>query len=125
MSIEPDDVAQLTYEQALAELDALIERLEGGQIALDEAITAYERGARLTRRCSELLDRTEQRISQLVVGGDGSLKERPLEVGKETPESAADTPPRARPVPVAPAIGAEPSPLRQERLRVDPDDIPF
>src|SRR5258708_8897722 len=62
------DIAALTYEQALAELDTLIQRLEGGAVNLDEAIACYERASRLAQRCAELLDRTEQKITQLVVG---------------------------------------------------------
>ena|SRR5437588_7441879 len=97
-----DDVAALGYEQALEQLDSLIERLEKGDIPLDEAISAYERGTKLAQHCAELLDRTEQRVSQLVVGGDDSLTERPLE------------PPTA-----------EPGPPRAVRARVDPGEIPF
>jgi exodeoxyribonuclease VII small subunit len=65
------DVAALTYEQALAELDTLIQRLEGGAVNLDEAIACYERASRLAHHCAELLDRTEQKITQLVVGPSG------------------------------------------------------
>ncbi len=65
------DVAALTYEQALAELDTLIQRLEGGAVDLDEAIAAYERASRLAQHCADLLDRTEQKITQLVVGPTG------------------------------------------------------
>jgi exodeoxyribonuclease VII small subunit len=65
------DVAALTYEQALAELDTLIQRLEGGAVNLDEAIQAYERASRLAQHCADLLDRTEQKITQLVVGPTG------------------------------------------------------
>ena len=75
----PEDLTTLTYEAALAELDTLIDKLERGSIPLEEAITAYERGARLAQHCAALLDRTERRVSQLVVAGDGSMAERPLE----------------------------------------------
>jgi len=133
-----DDVTSLSYERALAELDALIERLEGGAVNLEEAIACYERGSRLVQRCSELLDRTEQSVMQLVVGGGGSLQERPF-----TPETAAEPPP-ARPDPMpAPPPGALPArpvggrrapsllpgldaePARERRPPIDPDEIPF
>src|SRR5258708_37412612 len=66
------DIAALTYEQALAELDTRIQRLEGGAVNLDEAIACYKRASRLAQRCAELLDRTEQKITQLVVGPSGA-----------------------------------------------------
>ena len=73
------DISTMSYETALAELDALIDRLERGSIPLEEAIAAYERGARLAQHCAALLDRTERRVTQLVVAADGSIAERPLE----------------------------------------------
>jgi exodeoxyribonuclease VII small subunit len=110
-----DDIESLSYERALGELDQIIERLERGAVALDEAIAAYERGARLARHCGSLLDRTEQKISQLVVGAGGRVAEKPLELEREGAE-----PPVVRPgVPVAP--GAR----HRELELIDPDEIPF
>jgi len=110
-----DDIDSLSYDRALAELDQIIERLERGAVALDEAIAAYERGARLAQHCGGLLDRTEQKISQLVVGAGGRVAEKPLEPGRETAE-----------LPVAPA-GAPlvPVPGHLRGLDIDPDEIPF
>ncbi len=105
-----DDIGAMTYEAALAELDALIGKLEGGSIALEEAIGAYERGAKLAQHCAELLERTEQRVSQLVVGADGGIGERPLETAGAPPE------------PRASSLGAA-APAR--RARIDPTDVPF
>ena len=117
-TVPGDDLAGLSYEAALAELDALIQKLEGGSIPLDDAIAAYERGTRLARHCEELLDRTERRVSALVVGADGRMTERPLDVDPGIPadrpaaggtEALFETPPaRARSVPA-----------------IDPDDVPF
>jgi len=94
-----DDITGLTYEAALAELDTLITKLEGGSIALEEAIGAFERGTLLAQHCAALLERTEQRVNQLVVGADGGIGERPLE--------AAGAPAAARPAPVASARRAD------------------
>jgi len=106
---EPDDIGGLSYEDALAQLDVLVQKLEGGSIALDDAMAAYERGTRLARHCAELLDRTERRVNALVVGGDGRMTERPLDM--------ADT--DAGPAP--PGDLAE----RRTPAPVDPNDIPF
>ncbi len=58
-------VDQLTYEAAFAELQSIIEALEGEQNSLDEATSLYERGQLLVKRCSELLDQAELKVKQL------------------------------------------------------------
>ena len=108
-----DGITALTYEAALAELDTLITKLEGGSIALEEAIGAYERGVVLAQHCAELLARTERRVSQLVVSASGAIGERPL----ETTGAPASEEPRAAPVTANPA--------RTPMPRIDPDDVPF
>ncbi len=64
-SASPKPVAQLTFEAALAELQTIIDALEGEQSSLDEATALYERGQALVKRCGELLDRAELRVRQL------------------------------------------------------------
>ena len=59
----------MTYEQALAELEALIERIERGEIGLEESLAEYRRGAALLKRCRGILDTAEQQIEQLTADG--------------------------------------------------------
>ena len=47
----PADIATLSFEDALSELDAIVKRLEGGQAKLEQAISEYERGAALRAHC--------------------------------------------------------------------------
>ncbi len=61
------------FEAALEELEALVERMEGGELSLDESLAAFERGIHLTRRCQQALTRAEQRVQTLLEQGDGSL----------------------------------------------------
>jgi exodeoxyribonuclease VII small subunit len=68
-----DDVAALSFEEALAELERIVRGLEGGQQKLEEAITAYERGSRLRRHCEAKLAQAEQRVQAIVAAGDGAL----------------------------------------------------
>lgn len=130
-----DDVATLPYEKALARLDELIARLERGDVDLEEMVGCYEEGARLAQRCAELLDRTEQRVTQLVVGAGGVQQERAFrpEAAVEA-DADAGAPLRARPARApasdlfpgldpAPGPGAEPG--RGRPVDIDPDDIPF
>jgi exodeoxyribonuclease VII small subunit len=54
-----------TFEQALDELDALVRRMESGELTLDESIAAYRRGAELARFCQSRLAQAEQEIKKL------------------------------------------------------------
>lgn len=62
-------VDSLTYEQALAELEALVAALEEEQQTLNEALSLYERGQALAKHCIELLDQAELKIQQLTPSG--------------------------------------------------------
>jgi exodeoxyribonuclease VII small subunit len=62
-------VTELSFEQALDELDALVRRMEAGEMALDESIAAYKRGAELAKFCQAKLAAAEQEIKKL----DGDL----------------------------------------------------
>lgn len=65
------DVAALTFEQALAELETLVARLERGDVPLEDSIAAYERGEALKARCAGLLSIAEARVEKIRVGTDG------------------------------------------------------
>ncbi len=73
------EVASLSFEDALAELEKIVRGLEGGQQKLEDAITAYERGARLRQHCEAKLAEAEQRVQAIVAAADGSLSLRPTE----------------------------------------------
>jgi len=68
------DIANLPFEAALAELEAIVDQLEKGTVGLDESIRLYERGELLKRRCDELLKNAEMRIEKITLSADGELK---------------------------------------------------
>ena len=72
MSVPPE-IASLSFEDALAELERIVKGLEGGQQKLEDAIGAYERGAALRRHCEAKLAEAEARVQAIVVTADGSL----------------------------------------------------
>lgn len=72
------DVASLSFEEALAELERIVRGLEGGQQQLEAAIQAYERGTALRRHCEAKLMEVEGRVAAIVESG-GSVTLRPLE----------------------------------------------
>lgn len=74
-----DDLAKLSFEDALAELERIVRGLEGGQQKLEDAISAYERGASLRRHCESKLAEAEARVQAIVERADGSLALRPAD----------------------------------------------
>lgn len=60
-----DELESLSLEAALAQLDEIVAALEDGQLTLDDSLTLYERGMRLTKRCQEMLDTAELRVQRL------------------------------------------------------------
>ena len=76
----PPDIAAMNFEDALAELEQIVRRLEGGQVKLDEAILSYERGAQLKRHCERKLNEAQQRVDRIVIGGDGAITTEPAKL---------------------------------------------
>ena len=72
------DISGLSFEDALAELERIVKGLEGGQQKLEDAITAYERGAQLRHYCEAKLAEAEARVQAIVQRADGSLALRPV-----------------------------------------------
>ena len=76
----PPDIAAMSFEDALAELEQIVRRLEGGQVKLDEAILSYERGAQLKRHCERKLNEAQQRVDRIVIGPDGAVTTEPTKL---------------------------------------------
>ena len=74
------DIDKMSFEQALEELKAIVSRLERGEGALDDAISAYERGAALKRHCEKQLRAAEQKIEKISLDTNGSAQTEPLDV---------------------------------------------
>jgi len=58
--------AELPFETAFSQLEDVVQRLEGGELSLEEALALYERGMVLAEHCQSLLDQAELRVTQLV-----------------------------------------------------------
>ncbi|MEL6201538.1 MAG: exodeoxyribonuclease VII small subunit [Pseudomonadota bacterium] len=65
------DPATLKFEDALAELETIVDRLERGEVGLDESIEIYERGEALRARCDELLKAAESKIEKIKLNREG------------------------------------------------------
>ena len=69
--MEQGDIDGLSFEAALAELEAIVRSLEQGQAPLDESIELYQRGDRLKRHCEARLKSAQARIEKISLGPDG------------------------------------------------------
>jgi exodeoxyribonuclease VII small subunit len=65
-----DNLEEMTFEDAFAALADILEKLEAGDLPLQEAIALFEQGMALAQQCNERLDKAELRISKLMPGGD-------------------------------------------------------
>ena len=74
---EPQDIAMLGFEEALAALEARVRRLESGEVGLEEALALYEEGVNLARTCHERLQEAERRVAALSRSAEG-IREEPL-----------------------------------------------
>ena len=73
------DISTLTFEQALAELEQIVARLESGQAPLEASISMYERGAALKAHCETRLEAARLRVEKIVVGAGGTPGVEPAE----------------------------------------------
>lgn len=67
----PDDVATMSFEAAMAELETIVQNLEGGQVDLDASIALYSRGAMLKRHCEAKLNAASEQVEKIVADGSG------------------------------------------------------
>ncbi|HVZ04163.1 exodeoxyribonuclease VII small subunit [Hyphomicrobium sp.] len=67
-----DDIKDMTFERALKELEAIVGRLERGDVDLEESIAIYERGEALRDHCDRLLKAAEAKVEKLTLGADGA-----------------------------------------------------
>lgn len=64
-------VAEMSFEEAMAELETLVSQLESSQVALDDSIRLYDRGAELKRHCEAKLKAAEEKVAQITLGANG------------------------------------------------------
>lgn len=65
-----DEIKEMTFEEAFAELEEVVSRLERGQLPLEESLTLFERGQALATACSRKLDQAELQVQQATPDGD-------------------------------------------------------
>jgi exodeoxyribonuclease VII small subunit len=71
------DIATLSFEDALGELERIVRQLEEGKAKLDDAISAYERGAALKRHCAMKLRDAQAKVERITLADDGRIGVEP------------------------------------------------
>jgi exodeoxyribonuclease VII small subunit len=74
-----EDLSQLSFEDALAQLEDIVRQLEGGQLRLQDAIASYERGAALRRHCDSKLNEADARVQAIIQRADGTLETKSMD----------------------------------------------
>jgi exodeoxyribonuclease VII small subunit len=65
------DIAAMSFEEAMKDLETVVRRLESGDVPLEESITLYERGAALKAHCEAKLKAAEEKVQKITLGADG------------------------------------------------------
>ena len=73
----------LTFEEAIKELEKTVNELEVEKLTLEESVKKFEKGMELSKYCNELLEKAEKDISILIEQSNGEVKEEPFEVNNE------------------------------------------
>ena len=75
-------VNEMSFEQAIKELETVVGKLERGDVALEDSIALYERGAALKKRCEAKLKEAEEKVAKITLGADGApTGTAPLDAG--------------------------------------------
>ena len=77
MATKAKPVKDMSFEEALAELETIVRQVEQGDVELEKSIAIYERGAELKKHCEARLKSAELKVEQIVQGGDGEPKTEP------------------------------------------------
>ncbi|MFI8750492.1 exodeoxyribonuclease VII small subunit [Vreelandella lionensis] len=81
------------FAATVAQLETIVERLESGELSLEDALTAFEQGVRLTRDAQQRLDRAELKVRALSEDPDGKLEVAPFAGAPDAGNDSEETPP--------------------------------
>ncbi len=71
---QPETAKELSFEDAVQELEAIIQRMSGGTQSLENSIAEFERGIKIVRECQKMLSDAEQRVESLIKAADGQVQ---------------------------------------------------
>ena len=78
------EIKNISFEEALKELESIVQKLESGQVKLEEAVTAYEKGVQMQKICEEKLKEAQMKVEKLILNKEGKpTKKEPLDATTE------------------------------------------
>ncbi len=72
-------MAKQTFEKAMDQLEQIVQKLETGELSLEDSIKKFEEGVKLSNYCSKKLDETEKKVTVLLKSQDGQILEEPFD----------------------------------------------
>jgi len=75
-------MAEMNFEKSIADLEEIVKKLEGGNLSLDEMISLFEKGMKLSAECNKLLDSAEKKIN-ILVKKDNEIKKQEFNIPEE------------------------------------------
>ena len=76
----PEEIKAMSFEDALAALEEIVQKLDSGQVSLEDSIDIYSRGTQLKRHCEAKLNSAKERVDKIVVGAGGAVSTEPADV---------------------------------------------
>jgi exodeoxyribonuclease VII small subunit len=76
----PKDIAAMSFEDALEELERIVTTLEQGSARLEDAIVSYERGTQLKKHCEQKLKTARERVEKITLGPGGEVRAAPADI---------------------------------------------
>jgi len=73
-----NDLEKLSFEAAIEKLEAIVQRLESGEVGLEESIRIYEEGVKIKSFCEKKLSEAQMRVEKIVLAPDGAVKTEPV-----------------------------------------------
>lgn len=86
------DAQEPGFEESMKRLETIVEELEGGELSLEDSITRYEEGVRLSRALTRTLDQAEKRIERLVEGEGGEATTEPMDLDDDASSREGELP---------------------------------
>jgi len=74
---------KMTFEESCERLENIVKKLEGGEMSLDESLSAFEEAVSLVKICNEKLECAERKVKMLVTAADGTVTDTPFETADD------------------------------------------